>query len=277
MNFGNRGGGNSRGQFVKHGPNTKWAQFKDWPPGIGRLPGGWVRVGSPAWKKIQQINVRNKINAGSGYGGPTPVGVKQYHPASIRTNGWNPASPQYRMEGRTGSIQQGVNQNPADNSKPGPGSTSTASGQKIKVPTTTKSSGASSEFARFSKLVGNGGKVGSMMPRSMANQLAGIQFDPSIHDMRVQIANQNAQGNQDLRDIQDWYNSAQGQFAQAGQQAQGLANGVSQDANQQAQALMALGGGNANQGMGQLASAGQNASNMAALMGQQDASFANNM
>jgi hypothetical protein len=100
------------------------------------------------------------------------------------------------------------------------------------------------------------GGAGVPIPGSMADQIAGGEFDPQIHDLSVQQARQPLQGAQDLQDIGHWYDQVLGSEATArSRDSAASAAGVNSIRDAVAKIVGSL-GGSANQGAGLVGAAG---------------------
>lgn len=134
-----------------------------------------------------------------------------------------------------------------------PGSTNPGANDPPKKDLKNKDDKQSREnLALFGKMIGDP-NVGKMLPRSMADAIAGLQFDAPIHDMKNQIGREPYQRAQDLHDIANWYGQVQHLNNQAGDNATKIANQVASGIAGSGQDLMAALGGRANGAAGMMA------------------------
>jgi hypothetical protein len=244
-----------------------------------RVPGVWVKVGSPRWNRIMAAS--HKTGAGIT---PTAYKVSAVNPSRDKSlipvkgagnevggrNSTNPKAP-----GQT----RGRVQNPIGNQK-GAGSGSVArKGSGVRAdtggPRRSRGSGGGG-FRAIGQKIGNP-NIGNSIPRSLAKQLAALQFQPQINQTKQNIAQQQLQGAQDLKDISDWYGQAiqmQNQAGTADQAAAAQAASANQNA---ATAILNAIGGGANQGAGQVANTGAAGVAAANLLGTIDQTYHNNM
>ncbi len=249
--------GASNPQFQKWPKGTKWAFFKTMPAGMmeGRTK-GWVRVGSALWKQIQDHNAGTHLDGsgvGSGRGASRGRGNSvpntQFHPSAKTTQQWSPGSPQGRKERDTSRV--GV---AGSDPRGGNGQTSGTGGNTPpKTPKTPKAPPKGPD--PFSKFLGNP-NTGKLQDPATADALAGLQYDAQIHDARTQLADQGAQGQQDLADISHWYTQIQdaNNRAAVANQAQVAQSAGAQD--NVTQSLMDAIGGSANSSAGAVAAQG---------------------
>lgn len=242
--------------YVQWPKGTKWAYIKPgttYQVGAGRygrvtkkLKGGWVRIGSSRWKTLQSYGVR-----------PAKTKVARYNP-------------------KVATSMKAVN-HPS-------GPVHTTTGGKTKAPK--QSSGGSGnglkKVAKQASSKGNAGKklsfktvghtigspnIGKMIPQSLANQLAGLQYDSQIQETKTQIAKQNAQAPQNLADIQNWFGQAAQLNQQAGDRAQQLGNQLGSSAHNATAAVLDAIGAGANEQSGAVGAQGANAEAVLRLLG----------
>jgi hypothetical protein len=116
-----------------------------------------------------------------------------------------------------------------------------------------------------------------MQGKGAATAQANLQFGAQISDAKTNIADQTAQGHQDLQDIANWYTQIAG-VNKAGQAAnQAAVSGATNAANAATAHVLAAIGGGANAGSGAVAAAGNdNAAMMQAIGAGQD-QYQNNL
>lgn len=115
------------------------------------------------------------------------------------------------------------------------------------------------------------------IPETSADAIAGMQFDPQIHELGVQKSQATAQGAQDLKDIQHWYDQIvgeQGTAAQRDKAAEQAGIGSMQDA---AKAILASIGGGDSTAAGAVGGAGADAVGTLQALAQNNDQFNNDL
>lgn len=259
---------------------TKWAYFGRQRGASGVVRDiGWVRVGSPKWNSL----VKPVYGKPDGRGGHRPQLRGALHPTRYKVATQKPGSAKAIANPKGAPTREvaGRNAPGAKTQTRGPVKNPIGNQRKAQAPKP-RSSGPrapkqrKSNIRQIGKAIGSP-KVGTMLKRSMADQIAGEQFDAQIHDTQAEMGHQMAQHAQNLADIANWYgqvqaanHSAQQANAQATQQA-----AAGQDQATQA-ALAAIGGG-ANQGAGAVAAASGDQAALLRGIGQIQQNYNNNL
>lgn len=102
----------------------------------------------------------------------------------------------------------------------------------------------------------------------MAQAMANEQFQPQVNDAQLQVNRDPRQSAQNEADVANWYKQALDAQAKAGQQDQAATQAGVHATDAATQALVQSLGGGANQGSGEVAAAGQNASGTLQALGQ---------
>lgn len=131
--------------------------------------------------------------------------------------------------------------------------------------------------ALLASLMAGAGKVGSMIPASTADAMAGMQFDPQIHDLEVAMAKAPRQNAQNLSDIGNFYGQVRGSLkTAAARDAAGYAAGKT-SLGDAVNAIVSSLGGSANGGSATVGAAGADAVGTLGALAQADSQFQNDM
>ena len=226
----------------------------------------WVRVGSPKWNRIMAASAKTGANitptkyknsVSRPIAPSAPPGSTVSDRLPVRAPNGNPiADAPGKGSKSPGNIPVGGGRGGAGRAGGGRRGGSGGGG-----------AGRSAGFNAIGAKIGNP-NIGQSIPKSLAKQLANLQFAPQINATRQQIALQQAQGAQNLKDISDWYAQAQQMQNQAGTAAaQGTQQAVASD-NAATQAILNAIGGGANAGAGQVGGTGLAEAGAANLIGQ---------
>jgi hypothetical protein len=105
-------------------------------------------------------------------------------------------------------------------------------------------------------------QMGDLIPTQLADQLAnnaaGLQFDPQIHDVQTQIAQNPRQAAQSQHDIADWYGQVQGAQHTATTRDHAISSAGIDSQKQALAAIISSIGGSANEGSASVGAAGEN-------------------
>lgn len=111
----------------------------------------------------------------------------------------------------------------------------------------------------------------------VAQAMAQQQFQPQINEQQLLVNRDPTQAAQNLKDVTDWYNQVTGAQQAAGQADTTATNQGVDATNAATKALIASLGGSANQGSGDVATAGQNAANTLQAIGNSQAGLDNEL
>jgi len=223
---------------------VKWAYYKN---------RGWFRVGSPRAKLLTK-NGMHPVGYGLNDGTHKPrytynnkgqkVGGQFKNP---NAGGNSPSRDNYGPPpSKTG---QRTKTNPTPKPTPKTGANGSGGGTPPATKPKSPPKSKSKQGQTYNKLLGMLGNpnTGQKLSSSLADQIAGLQFDPQIADTNQQIKQTGANNAQALADINNWYAKIQQQNTAAGQ-ANATSNqqiAATQSASDQALGSIAGGASNA--------------------------------
>jgi len=110
-------------------------------------------------------------------------------------------------------------------------------------------------------------KIGVIQPNSLADTLAGLQYDAPIHDARLALGNEQAQGAQDVHDIGHWYDQVMGAQHTAGERDHTASAGAMDSVKNAVTSIIQSLGGGANAGAAEVGAAGEDKVGLLAALG----------
>lgn len=214
----------------------------------------WVQVGSPLYKQLRAY-------------GRKPLAIKagRRPPNTLKPGNTKGASLEGVKTGSGHTIRgKGGGQLPGQKSGGGGGK---GGGGKGKRGRGISAAQASEQTSRAISAQLGSTKAGQKLGGGYAEQMAGLQFDAPINDIKTLIARLGPKNQQAINDLSQWFGDVSTLNARAGERAGQIAEDVAGRQDQAVQGLMAALGGGANAANTQLAAAQANDSGYQRVLG----------